>query len=305
MTVWPEPTEGDGQSRRFVELRPLLFTIAYEILGSAADADDVLQESYLRWARVDPATVADTRAYLAKTVTRQALNALRSAGRRRETYVGPWLPEPILLDEHDAADDVVLAESVSTAMLVVLESLSPDERAVFVLHEVFGFTHDEIADMVGKSGPAVRQIAHRAREHVRARRRRFDPVDSARATAVTEKFMAATRSGNVDELVRMLAPDVRFTADSDGKATAARRPVQGATDVSRLLAGFARIGARMDDVRLEPAVFNAMPGLRLYVDGMLQGVMVLDIVDGAIENIFAMRNPEKLGGVTEPRALAR
>ena len=158
------------QAEQFTELRPLLFTVAYEILGSATEADDVLQESYLRWAEVDPATVDNVRAYLAQIVTRQSLNALRAQSRRREEYVGPWLPEPILIDAADPVDDVVLAESVSTAMLIVLESLTPDERAVFVLREVFAFGYDEIAGIVGKSAATVRQIAHRARGHVHARR---------------------------------------------------------------------------------------------------------------------------------------
>ena len=157
----PDP-HADEHADRFTLLRPLLFTIAYEILGSATEADDVLQDSYLRWATVDLDGVRDTKAYLAQLVTRQALNTLRAEARRREQYVGPWLPEPLLLDDRDASADVVLAESVSMAMLVVLETLSPDERAVFVLREVFGFSHDEIAAAVGKSTAAVRQMAHRA-----------------------------------------------------------------------------------------------------------------------------------------------
>ncbi|MBV9515786.1 MAG: sigma-70 family RNA polymerase sigma factor, partial [Mycobacteriaceae bacterium] len=177
---------GAEHAERFTHLRPLLFTIVYEILGSASESDDVLQDSYLRWAQVDLSAIRDTKSYLAQLVTRHALNALRAGARRREDYVGPWLPEPLLLDEADPAADVVLAESVSMAMLVVLETLSPDERAVFVLREVFAFDYDEIGSAVGKSASAARQIAHRAREHVRARRKRFEPVDpqlSERLTA--------------------------------------------------------------------------------------------------------------------------
>jgi len=159
---------GGEHAERFTVLRPLLFTIVYEILGSATESDDVLQDSYLRWADVDLTAVRDTKAYLAQLVTRQALNALRANARRREDYVGPWLPEPLLLDDRDASADVVLAESVSMAMLVLLETLSPDERAVFVLRDVFGFDYDEIAGAVGKSVAAVHQTAHRAREHVHA-----------------------------------------------------------------------------------------------------------------------------------------
>ena len=172
-------TSGGEHAERFTHLRPLLFTIVYEILGSATESDDVLQDSYLRWAEVDLATVRDTKSYLAQLVTRQALNALRAGARRREDYIGPWLPEPLLLDDRDASADVVLAESVSMAMLVLLETLTPDERAVFVLREVFGFDYDEIAGAVGKSAATVRQMAHRAREHVQSRRKRFEPVDSA------------------------------------------------------------------------------------------------------------------------------
>ncbi|MDL9937418.1 RNA polymerase sigma factor SigJ [Gordonia sp. ABSL1-1] len=292
-------------ARRFTELRPLLFTVAYELLGSATDADDVLQDSYLRWAAVDLDTVTDSRAYLAKIVTRQALNAIRSSSRRREDYVGPWLPEPILLDERDASDDVVLAESVSTAMMVVLESLGPDERAVFVLREVFGFSHDEIGDFLGKSPAAVRQTAHRARAHVQARRPRFVPVDDTRAAAVTDAFMAAASSGEVEALMAILAPDVVFTADSDGKASAVRRPISGALAVARLLMGFHRLGRLEDDLRVEAAIFSSHPGIRVYFDGRLQGVFVFDVVDGLITNVFAMRNPDKLGNVTDVRPIAR
>ena len=181
---------GSEHAERFTVLRPLLFTIAYEMLGSATEADDVLQDSYLRWAAVDLSTVRDTKSYLAQLVTRQALNALRADARRREEYVGPWLPEPLLLDEQDPSADVVLAESISMAMLVLLETLSPDERAVFVLREVFGFDYGEIAEAVGKPAPTVRQVAHRAREHVRARRKRFDAVDPERNAQITAQFLA-------------------------------------------------------------------------------------------------------------------
>ena len=197
----------------------MLFTIAYEILGSATESDDVLQDSYLRWADVDLSTVHDTKSYLAQLVTRQALNALRAGARRREEYVGPWLPEPLLLDDQDPSADVVLAESVSMAMLVLLETLSPDERAVFVLREVFGFDYGEIAEAVGKPAPTVRQVAHRAREHVRARRKRFDTVDPQRNAEITAQFLATAASGDVEALMAMLAPDATWMADGGGKVT--------------------------------------------------------------------------------------
>ena len=293
----------DRHAEEFTRLRPLLFTIAYEILGTATESDDVLQESYLRWAEVDLAGVRDTKAYLAALVTRQALNALRAAARRREEYVGPWLPEPLMLESPDAAEDVVLAESVSMAMMVVLETLSPDERAVFVLREVFGFSHDEIAAAVGKSAAAVRQMAHRSREHVRARRKRFDPVDPDRSMELTVQFFTAAATGDIEGLMSMLAPDVVWTADSDGKVSAARRPVYGADNVARLVMGLIRLGGAGG--RAEPAVYNNAPALVLYLDDHLEGVISIEIIDGLITNFYAMRNPEKLATVTVPRRISR
>jgi RNA polymerase sigma-70 factor (ECF subfamily) len=294
---------GDEHAERFTHLRPLLFTIAYEILGAATEADDVLQDSYLRWADVDLAEVQDTKAYLAQLVTRQALNALRAQARRREDYVGPWLPEPVLIEAGDASSDVVLAESVSMAMMVVLETLTPDERAVFVLREVFGFDHGEIASAIGKSAAAVRQIAHRAREHVQARRKRYEPVDPKTSLELTAQFFATAATGDIDGLMSMLAPDVVWTADSDGKVSAARRPVSGAHSVARLLVGLIRLGG--PDGRAEPAFYNGSPALVLYLGDNLEGVVSLEIVDGKITNFYAMRNPEKLAGVTVSRAIGR
>jgi RNA polymerase sigma-70 factor (ECF subfamily) len=294
---------GDEHAERFTHLRPLLFTIAYEILGAATEADDVLQDSYLRWAEVDLAGVQDTKAYLAQLVTRQSLNALRAQARRREEYVGPWLPEPVLLEGADASSDVVLAESVSMAMMVVLETLTPDERAVFVLREVFGFDHAEIASAIGKSTPAVRQIAHRAREHVQARRKRYEPVDPKTSLELAAQFFLTASTGDIDGLLSMLAPDVVWTADSDGKASAARRPVSGADSVARLLVGLIRLGG--PDGRAEPAIYNGGPALVLYTGDRLEGVVSVEIVDGRITNFYAMRNPEKLASVMVSRAIGR
>jgi RNA polymerase sigma-70 factor (ECF subfamily) len=292
-------------AERFTHLRPLLFTIVYEILGSATESDDVLQDSYLRWAEVDLATVRDTKSYLAQLVTRQALNALRAGARRREDYIGPWLPEPLLLDERDASSDVVLAESVSMAMLVLLETLTPDERAVFVLREVFGFDYDEIAGAVGKSVTTVRQVAHRAREHVHARRKRFDPVDATRTTELTEQFLTAAATGDLDGLLSMLAPDAVWTADSNGKASAARRPVVGAEKVARAVIGLFRLGQKLPDVRVETAVYNSAPAVVIYSGDHLEGVFLVEVVDGKITHFYAMRNPDKLGGVAIPRVITR
>ena len=299
-------TTDSEHAERFTLLRPLLFTIAYEILGSATESDDVLQESYLRWAEVDLATVRDTKSYLAQLVTRQALNALRAGARRREEYIGPWLPEPLLLDEHDASTDVVLAESVSMAMLVLLETLTPDERAVFVLREVFGFDYDEIAGAVGKSVANVRQVAHRAREHVQARRKRFEPADSAMTAELTEQFMAAASTGDVDGLMALLAPDATWTADSNGKASAARRPVVGARKVASILSALFRVAAeRMPDVRFETAVYNSSPAMVVYNGDQLEGVFLIEIIDGKITHFYAMRNPDKLLGIAVPREISR
>jgi RNA polymerase sigma-70 factor, ECF subfamily len=299
-------TPESEHAERFTHLRPLLFTIVYEILGSATESDDVLQDSYLRWAEVDLATVRDTKSYLAQLVTRQALNALRAGARRREDYIGPWLPEPLLLDDRDASADVVLAESVSMAMLILLETLTPDERAVFVLREVFGFDYDEIAGAVGKSVANVRQVAHRAREHVHARRKRFEPADSAMTAELTEQFMTAASTGDVDGLMALLAPDATWTADSGGKASAARRPVVGARKVAAILAALFRVAAeRMPNVRFETAVYNSSPAMVVYNGDELEGVFLIEIVDGKISNFYAMRNPDKLVGIAVPRAISR
>ncbi|HZQ31762.1 MAG TPA: RNA polymerase sigma-70 factor [Mycobacterium sp.] len=299
-------TQADTEhAERFTHLRPLLFTIVYEILGSATESDDVLQDSYLRWAQVDLATVRDTKSYLAQLVTRQALNALRADARRREEYVGPWLPEPLLLDEQDPASDVVLAESVSMAMLVVLETLGPDERAVFVLREVFGFDYDEIASAVGKSTSAVRQVAHRAREHVQSRRKRFEPVDLQESQRITEQFLAAASTGDVDALLEMLAPDVTWTADGGGKVSASRRPIVGADKVARALVGIMRIGGRLPDVRIELATCNSAPAVLVYFGDKVDLVITVDVVDRKIANFYAIRNPDKLTTIAVPRAISR
>jgi len=302
-------SRGGEHAERFTLLRALLFTIAYEILGSATEADDVLQDSYLRWAAVDMSTVRDTKSYLAQLVTRQALNALRADARRREEYVGPWLPEPLLLDDQDPSADVVLAESVSMAMLVVLETLSPDERAVFVLREVFGFDYGEIAEAVGKPAPTVRQVAHRAREHVRARRKRAGAkkisIDPERNAEITAQFLASAASGDVEALVTMLAPDATWTADSGGIVSAARRPVIGAERVARAIAGLMRRAAAMATLRVDMVTCNSAPAVLLYLGEQLEGVITLEIAGGKITNFYVMRNPQKLAALATARDISR
>ncbi|MEV6138326.1 RNA polymerase sigma factor SigJ [Nocardia sp. NPDC051990] len=295
----------DEHADRFTVLRPLLFTIVYEILGSATESDDVLQDSYLRWAEVDLTTVRDTKSYLAKLVTHQALNTVRAGARRREDYIGPWLPEPLLIDEHDASADVVLAESVSMAMLVLLETLTPDERAVFVLREVFGFDYADIAAAVGKSVLTVRQVAHRAREHVQARRKRFEPVDAPKITQITEQFMTAAATGDTERLLSLLAPDATWTADSGGKAVAVRRPVVGAEKVARCLIELFHKASRTPNLRTEMVNCNNTPAMAVYGGDQLEGVFLIEIIDDKITNFYAIRNPDKLVTVAVPRRISR
>ncbi|MDQ6526124.1 RNA polymerase sigma-70 factor [Nocardioides sp. LHD-245] len=283
----------------FVAHRNLLFTVAYEMLGSAADAEDVVQETWLRWAGVDTAEVRDPRAYLVRIVTRQALNRLRSLARRREDYVGEWLPEP-LLTAPDVAEDVELAESVSMAMLTVLETLGPTERAVFVLRAVFDVPYDEIAAAVDKTPAAVRQIATRARNHVAARRPRAD-VDRSEQQVVVERFLLAVRGGDLQGLLDALAPDVVLLADHGGVAQAIRKPLHGAEPVARLLANFAVFAP---DGVVEPIWINGSLGARIDARGELTAVS-LEIEDGRINRILVMRNPAKLTALGEEAGLSR
>jgi RNA polymerase sigma-70 factor (ECF subfamily) len=281
----------------FVAHRSLLFTVAYEMLGSAADAEDVLQESWLRWADVDHGQVRDPRAYLIRVVTRQALNRLRTLSRSREDYVGEWLPEP-LLTSPDIAEDVELAESVSIAMLTVLETLGPTERAVFVLHAVFEMPYDEIAEAVGKSAATVRQIARRAREHVAARRPRMR-VSPSEQRAVVERFLATLRTGQLQELMDLMAPGVVLIADGGGLAAAALAPIHGAELVARLL-------ARANRAALETTIvwLNGAPAGRVEIGGQLAAVSLV-VEDGRITRIYATANPQKLTRLDEPADLAR
>jgi RNA polymerase sigma-70 factor (ECF subfamily) len=268
------------------------------MLGSAADAEDVVQETWLRWANVDQTEVREPRAYLVRIVTRQALNRLRSVSRRREDYVGAWLPEPLLTGP-DVAEDAELAVNVSIAMLTVLETLGPAERAVFVLHEVFETPYDEIAEVVGKTSAAVRQIAHRAREHVAARRPRMQ-VDRAQQEQTLEKFMAAIASGDVQGLMEVLAPDVVLVADGGGLVAAARKPLTGAETVVAFLARVADLSGFVGTT----AWLNGMPGARFDVGGEITAVS-LAVEDGRITRIYAIRNPEKLGRLDEVAELRR
>ena len=283
----------------FARHRSLLFTVAYEMLGSASDAEDVVQETWLRWANVDHAVVRDPRAYLVRIVTRQALNRLRSLARRREEYVGEWLPEPLMTGP-DVAADVELAESVSIAMLTVLETLAPAERAVFLLREVFETSYDEIAETVGKSPAAVRQIAHRAREHVAARRPRM-PVSTAEQQEVVDRFLAAIRHGDLQGLLDVLAPDVVAVADGGGFVAAARRPIEGAERV----AGFLVAGARTAGFEVKAVWLNGSPGVRIEIGGELYAAASLSVENGRITRVYAIANPHKLARLDGFAALTR
>ena len=284
----------------FTVHRNLLFTVAYEMLGSAADAEDVLQETWLRWADVDHDGVRDERAYLVRVVTRLGLNRLRTLQRRREEYVGPWLPEP-LLTTPDVAEDVELADSVSTAMLLVLETLAPTERAVFVLREVFAVSYEEIADAVERSPAAVRQIASRARAHVEERRPRTQ-VPAGLREEVVARFLAATASGDIQSLLDVLSPDVVLVSDGGGVKKAALRPILGREKVIRFLDAVApKDGTAHADV----VVVNGGPALRVFLDGGLDAVGSLLFEDGVVTAIYYVRNPAKLTRLEEVVRLTR
>ncbi|WP_344471017.1 RNA polymerase sigma-70 factor [Nonomuraea monospora] len=297
----PAATRMDAATEAFVAHRNLLFTLAYEMLGSATDAEDVLQETWLLWAGVELGTVRDRRAYLIRIATRQALKRLRTLGRRRETYVGPWLPEP-LLTAPDVAEDVELADSVSMAMLLVMETLTPTERAVFVLREVFDLDYEEIAQAVGKTPAAVRQIAHRARSHVSARRPR-GTGSPAEHRAALQAFQRAVETGELQSLLDVLAPDVVALSDGGGIKHALLRPVVGVENVARLLAvgWWKRDGKRS----VELVQINGGPGLLVRIDGEIDGVVAVRVEDGYVTGAYHVRNPEKLSRVERETAVTR
>jgi RNA polymerase sigma-70 factor (TIGR02957 family) len=283
-------------TRVFGEHRDLLVGVAYRVLGSVTDAEDAVQEAWLRWSKVDPAEVANPRAFLVRVTTRLAIDRLRRAKARRESYVGPWLPEPVLTG-HDVAEEVELAESVSMAMLVVLETLSPLERAVFVLREAFAMPYAEIGEVIGRKEEAVRQLARRARDHVRERGARFE-ADRETQRYVTERFLEAAVGGEVEALMEILAPGVTLIADGGGRARAPRRPVHGADSVARFLVAVAtRLG---QDVQSRLAQVNGGPGIVVVSEGEPVAALVLDVTGGVVRTVHLVANPEKLAGVRAP-----
>lgn len=294
-TQWEEATE------EFSKHRNLLFTVAYEILGSATDAEDVVQETWLRWAAVDLEVIEHRRAYLVRIVTRQALTRLRTLNRRKESYIGNWLPEP-LLTTPDVADDLELADNVSMAMLLVLETLAPAERAVFVLREVFALDYDEIAEAVDKNPAAVRQIAHRARAHVAARRPR-GVVSADESRDALNAFQRAVETGDIQGLVDILAPDVVMMGDGGGIKQALPRPINGRDHVARVLAAAV---ARIEGLsRVDQVLINGWPGLILSIDGAVDDVVAVRIDDGLVTGLYIVRNPEKLTRVERETLLRR
>jgi RNA polymerase sigma-70 factor (ECF subfamily) len=288
----------------FVTHRGLLFTVAYELLGSASEAEDVVQDTWIRWDAIGSAArseVRDPRAFLVRMVTRKALDRLRANARRREDYVGEWLPEP-LLTAPDVAEDVELAESVSFAMLTVLETLTPTERAVFVLREVFDMPYGEIAGAVDKSAAAVRQIGHRAREHVAARRPRME-VSRIEQEQVVERFLAAVTGGDLQGLLDVLAPHVVLVADGGGIAQAIANPVTGAKKVANLLRTFPKFGA---GATILPVQLNGALGARIVgLDDGHDTAITFVVEERRISRIYVVRNPMKLRKIDVEATLSR
>jgi RNA polymerase sigma-70 factor (TIGR02957 family) len=286
--------------------RDLMFAVAYRMLGSIADAEDAVQDAWLRWSAEPREDVASPRAYLARIIANTSLNRLRSARARREAYVGPWLPEPLLTEAGpDATERAELAESVSVAMLVVLESLTPDERAVFVLREVFGFSYAEIGAALGRSAPAVRQLGHRAREHVQARRPRFE-VDWDQQREVTARFLAAAAGGDFGGLMTVLAPDVTLLADGGGKVKAPMRPITGAAKVARFLAAVAGQpyqGVDVSGMSLAAVEINGTPGTLITAGSRPIAALTLTVFGGRVTAVQLLSNPDKLTALAEGRTL--
>ncbi|MFD7427977.1 RNA polymerase sigma-70 factor [Streptomyces sp. NPDC059818] len=279
----------------FEEHRSVLTGVAYRMLGRIADAEDVVQEAWLRWSSAAREDVREPRAFLVTIVTRLAIDRLRQLRTRREAYVGPWLPEPLVTDfgpaVPDTAEQAVLADTVSVAVLVVLESLSPLERAVFVLREAFGFPYGEIATTLDRTEAAVRQLAGRARRHVEERKPRYD-VDPVRRRDLTERFLAAAAGGDLDELLALLAPDVRLVGDSGGKSKAPLRILESADKVARFLHAIAQ--GPVPDLEVRSLELNGGPALLVLIGGKPDSVMQVDVRGGLIQYVYIVRNPDKI-----------
>jgi RNA polymerase sigma-70 factor (ECF subfamily) len=277
--------------------RPLLFSLAYRMLGSRADAEDAVQETFLRWQNADDEEVQSPRSYLATVVTRLCIDNMRSARSRREVYVGPWLPEPIMT-AHNARPDVSveLAESLMMAFMVLLESLAPLERAAFLLHEVFEYDYSEIAEIVGKSEANCRQMIHRAKERVAKRHRRFEP-SREETDRIAARFLEAARSGDVQSLMSLFAEDAVMMSDGGGKVRAALNPVHGADPIARFVVGVVRKGIPAD-ATIKRYEINGQPAFVIFHEGQAASATILDISGGVIRNLFLVVNPDKLRGLT-------
>jgi RNA polymerase sigma-70 factor (ECF subfamily) len=285
------------QLDEFVRLRPMLFGVAYRMLGSVADAEDVLQEAYLRWQTVDATEIRSAEAFLTTVVVRLSLDELRSARARRETYVGPWLPEPLLVDDTDPAAASELADSLSMAFLVLLETLSPHERAAFLLREVFGYDYGEIAVMLDKQPAASRQLVARARRHVDERRQRYD-ADRRRGAELANRFLEATLTGDLDRMLELLSEDATVWTDGGGIVRAARRPIVGARKAARFLIAIAPTVS--PTATLREAVVNGQPGLIVIDTGAVVATMAFDVLDDRIVGIRIVSNPQKLASIRSP-----
>ena len=309
MTYSLPPADEPDATCVFGERRDLLIGVAYRVLGSVTDAEDVVQEAWLRWVNARPSEVADPQAFLVRVTTRLAIDRLRRVKARRESYVGPWLPEP-LITSRDVAEDAEMAETVSMAMLIVLDTLSPLERAVFVLREAFAMPYAEIAEVLGRSEPAVRQLARRARDHVRERSPRFD-ADQATRRQVTERFLEAITNGDLNALMEALAPGVTLVADDGGRVLAPRRPIHGADKVARFLLSISteeRVAKFLEAVTTEllPDLLcarivrvNGEPSIVVPYEGIPVTTIVLDVADGVVQTINLVANPDKLSGISE------
>lgn len=291
----PTDIPTDTLTEHFEEHRSMLLGVAYRMLGRAADAEDVVQEAWLRWTAEDRTEVREPRAFLVRITTRLAIDRLRQAQARRESYVGPWLPEPVVTDfgptAPDTAERALLADSVSLAVLVVLESLSPLERAVFVLREAFGFPYAEIATALDRSEAAVRQLAGRARRHVEEGKPRYD-VDPTERRDLTERFLAAAAGGDLGGLLALLAPDVRLVGDSGGKSKAPLRIIESADKVGRFLHATAQGADEIFEFRF--LELNGAPALLALVDGRPDSVFQIEVLDGRVQCVYIIRNPDKL-----------
>ena len=285
-----------SRSEIFNEHRSLLMSIAYRMLGSHADAEDAVQEAFLRWQNAPDEHFQTPKAYLSTIVTRLCIDQLRSARSRREVYVGPWLPEPMLTSrQRQTTSNVELAESLTMAFLVLLESLSPVERAAFLLHEVFDYDYRETAEIVGKTEANCRQMIHRAKEYIASRHHRFDPTREE-TEHITAEFLEATQNGDLSRLMKLFAPDAVLFSDGGGKVRAALNPIHGPDAIARFAIGVVKKNLPPDAVHT-PAEVNGQPAFVTWIDGQRASVTVLDIRDGLIRHVFIVVNPEKLSRV--------